>query len=451
MPKTLTEAFREYGIRAEYEGDFVTVLPLTAGLIEDMGGQAPLRNLVGQDVKPGQLVAHSRKDGVSRGLVLNARAENDLSILIRRNDGDYKRVEAGKIDRAYTALVKMSHDARREARAVAEANEKAQADYEAAVERGERVDAPVPAQPTYAAGSFAFLDQFGQSVREAVGLRAGARVISIAEKVEALAAQMEIGRVNSEVLTREEMGRIARERSMREEIGAVNPDHPLALRGAGEPYTKDPEAARNMMSSLPLHRAGIRPYGGASFANAGQLIANIFAVMTTTPMSGLQVQPINPASREAVSQVLGRNRLASWESSRAGTRGAGEGHEWARAALERVGLVLGSAMESYEYEAELFSRDGADVLVISDFNGDYVYSWDSDSRVAEFDVEGRILSTYTEADVPSDERLEEVKAALDDVRFEVQEDEIDFGWDDEPAADADDAPNPFDIEAGPRI
>ena len=446
MPKTLTEAFREYGIRADYEGDFVTLLPLTAALIEDMGGQAPLRALVGQDVKPGQLVAHLRKDGVSRGLVLNARAENDLSILIKRNEGDYKRVEAGKVDRAYTALVKMSHDARREARAVAEANEKARADYEAAIERGDRVEAPVPAQPTYAAGAFDFLEQFGQSVREAVGLRAGARVISIAEKVEALSAQMEIGRVNSETLTREEMQRIARERSMREAIGAVNPNHRLALRAAGEPYTKDPEAARNLMASLPLHRAGIRPTGGASFANAGKLIQNIFAVMTSTPVNGLQVQPITPASREAISQTLGRNRLASWESDRAGVGGTGEGHEWAQAALARVGQVLGAAMESYEYEAELFSRDGADVLVISDFNGDYIYAWDSDSRVAEFDVEGRILSTYTEADVPSDERLEEVKAALDEVRFEVQDEEINFGWDDEPAADA---PNPFDIEAGP--
>lgn len=449
MTKTMSEAFQDFGIRAEYEGDYVTVLPLTAALIEDMGGRGALDRLVRQDVKPGQLVAHMRKDGVSRGLVLNARAENDLSILVRRNDGDYKRVNAGKVDRAYLALVKMAQDARREAKAVAEANEKARADYEVAIDRGDRVDEPVPAVTTYPDGAFNFLEQFGQSVREAVGLRAGARVISIAEKVEALSAQLEIGRANSNSLTREEMERIATERSMREAIGAVNPDHALALRGADQPYTQDPESAREMMASLPLSRAGMRPMGGAGFSNGRDLVQNIFAVMTTTPLSGLQAQPVSPASREAVAQTLGRNRLASWESGPDGENRNGEGQEWAQAALARVGQVLGSAMESYEYRAELYSRDDADVLVISDLNGDYVYAWDSASRVAEFDVEGRILSTYSEADVPSDERLAEVKAALDEVRFDVAGEEIDFGWDDEPEAPQDDAPTPFDIDAGP--
>lgn len=450
MPKTMNEAFRELGMRAEYEGDYVTVLPLTRELIDDLGGAEAVAAKAGQNVTPGQLFAHLRKDGQSRGLVLNARAENDLSILVRRTEGDYRRVEAGKADRAYNELMGMARDARREAKAVAEANARAQADYEAAIERGDHVDQPEMATPTYADDAFDFLPHFGAAVREAIGLRAGARVISVAERVETLGAQLEMGRVNADNLTRDEMDRIARERGMREEIGRLNAGHPLALAGPGEAYTQDPQETRELMSQLPLQRGSGRPVALMMPANFGKLIENIFKVMTTTPVHALYREQISPASREAVAQTLGRNRMATFETGAGVGAGRGAGQEWAQAALARVGTVLGGAMEDYAYRAELFSRDGADVMLISDFNGDYIYAWDSASRVAEFDVEGRILSTYTEDDVPSDERLEEVKSALDDVRFDVDGD-IDFGWDDEPDAGAAGMTDedPFDIDGGP--
>ena len=72
---------RDHGLRAEFNGNPAVVLPLTAELIADMGGDNLVR-AVGSDIAPGQLLASWNEGTERHGQVLNPNAGNNLVILI---------------------------------------------------------------------------------------------------------------------------------------------------------------------------------------------------------------------------------------------------------------------------------------------------------------------------------------------------------------------------------
>jgi len=62
---------------------------------------------------------------------------------------------------------------------------------------------------------------------------------------------------------------------------------------------------------------------------------------------------------------------------------------------------------------------------VRDHVGAYLYSWDSASRVAEINVRDRVLSTFTEADVPTDEMIDAARVTVQELRYDNGA-EIDF-------------------------
>lgn len=417
MPKSINEAFAEHGMRAMYNGNPAMVLPITQNLLEEMNADT-LSAQVGQNVGAGQLMVSWNEGERRNGQILSALAGNDIVFVVPRNDGEMSHFHAADMTRGVTSMIEAEREARREVARVAEENATARADYAAAVERGEHPEEPVDRVATFDPAVFSKVPHLLEATKQAIAMRIEDPFADIVAKSRALSDRYEIGRVNTNVLTADEMAKITEERSLREAIGAQNPGHPLAIAPAAQPYDGDSEAARNVMDDLGLGGDGFSPQQLAALAGNDVIRKEVFSVLTTTPVNSLSARMISANGYESAVQSLARH----------------EERNWAPQALGRVSEVLADRMPGYRFDARMFSHDGADVLLIRDHAGAYAYSWDSESRVAEFDVRGKILSTYGPDDVPSDERLHELRVALQDVRFDNRQ-EIDFTWNDQPEED----------------
>lgn len=422
MPKTFNEAFRERGIRAEFNGNAAVVLPLTAELIEDMGGAAALARAVGSDVAPGQMLASWNEGAERHGQVLNPNAGNNLVLLVERNDGEMTRVMASNLSAAATRLVQMGHDADHDRRAVAAANAKAQDDYQAALDRGENVQAPVDQVPTYGENAFAKVPHLVTAVQEGIDSDIRDPFLDVKSRIDTFMARYELGRANSNVLSREELARVAEYRAMREEIGRLSPNNAVALRPAAEAFAGNGEVdVAGAMRRAGAHQ--VMPLGRATMAGANALASSVFSALTTTPVANVLGAPLSREAYQGMTQELARHQERNWSPQ----------------AIERIGQVFAAKIPGYTFDAKLFSRDGVDMLVVRDATSQgqgaaaIAYAWESASRVLEVNLNDRILSTVTREDIPTDEQMHAARVALQELRFDNGA-EINFGWNDEPAA-----------------
>lgn len=427
MSQEMKAAFTEQALRAEFRGNPAKVLPMTADMIETIGADA-LSETTGQDVSAGHLMVAWMADGQRRGMVLNPNAGNDLTFLVRQNDGEDARFPASDLQRAGISMFEAAREADRDRARVEDENARRQTDHETAVVRGQAFeeDAPEPREPRFAEDAFRNVQGLLTCVQDGVAASLEDPFLDIVAKSKAYATQAEIGRVNSNVLSSEQMEKVTTYRALREEIGYFQPEHELALTPPDQPYDGDCEAARDAVDELPIRGSGFSEAQMEALAGSEVMTREVFGVLTTTPPSQLTAQMLSNADYQAVTQELARDQERTW----------------APEALDRVGQVLGARMPGYEFDARLYTKDDADILLVRDHAGAYLYSWDSASRVAEIDVQDRVLSTYTEADVPTDDQIEAARVAVQDLRYD-NGDEIDFFFGDvDDLEDEADAPDP---------
>ena len=125
MPTSIADAFRMRGIRAEYQGMPAMILPVTAARADELD-QTGIR----QGVCGGQMLL-SWNDATGRnGKVLDIHARNDLTVLIRRNEGSDLRVRADRMPDAAIALLLTEKSALKSAAEVNKANDDALEAYE---------------------------------------------------------------------------------------------------------------------------------------------------------------------------------------------------------------------------------------------------------------------------------------------------------------------------------
>lgn len=414
MSQALKTAFANTALRAEFRDNPAKVLPITRDLIDEVGADT-LRETTGQDVSAGNLMVAWMSDGQRRGMVLNPNAGNEMTFLVERNNGDDARFPASDLQRAAVRMQEANTGAVHERARVAEENDHRQAEHDKLVERGaaHADDAPEPREPEFAEDAFQRVPVLMACVKEGLAASLEDPFMDIAAKSRAYAAQAEIGRVNSAVLSPEEMEKVTTYRALREEIGSLRPDHDLALTPAEAPYDGDNEAAHEAVADLPVRGGGFSDAQMGALAASEVMSKEVFGVLTTTPIGDLSANMLSNADYEAVTQELARH----------------EERTWAPDALQRVSDVLADRMPGYRFEARLFQKDDADMLMIRDHAGAYLYAWDSASRVAEVNVQDRVLSTYTPADVPSDEQIDAARTAVQELRYD-NGDEIDFFFED---------------------
>lgn len=411
MPLTIKTAFAENAMRAEFRGFPAKVLPLTAEMMAEFDGPE-LAETVGRNVQAGNLLVGWMEGAVRRGTVLNPAAQNDLTFLVPLTAGGDERVPAGDLQRAAVRLFEMGRESVRDHLRVAEENEKLQAEHERALEKDPDTPAPELLEPRHPADAFGRVAGLLSCVQAGITATLEDPFADIVEKSRAYAARYEIGRANADVLTPEQMSKVTEYRALREGIGALQPTHELALTPPAAAYEGDGEAARELLEEVPAG-TGFSATQLAAMAGNPVISKEVFGALTTTPAMRVEARMLSAQDRELVLQELGRH----------------EERTWAPEALGRISEILSDRLPGYRFEARLFSKDDADLLLVRDHVGAYLYGWDSASRVAEINVRDRVLSTFTEADVPTDEQIETARTALQELRYDNGA-EIDFFFDD---------------------
>jgi hypothetical protein len=410
---SISAAMKAHGLRAEYNGHPAMILPVTAELAGRIDRSQPR-----QGVTAGQIVA-TWNDGEKRnGTVLDGDAANNLAILVKRNDGTDLRIQAGTAFDAALGVLRARNGARENAAAVVKANETAQAAYERALERGDRVDAPEPREPEFPENAFDEASRLAIFAKElAVTIKADARSdMEIRNKADRFVAK--ITELDRDTLTAEQRGKIDTARKLRAEISMLAPTH---VEAAGAvlppPYQGDGKAASKMIAALPNDPEGISAAQRSIMAMSPDmnLVTRLFSVATTTPAMQVGKMALSHAGFKRIAQDLVKH----------------ENTEHGPAVVARMTAVTKDAMSTYDWEGKLYTKDGADVLLMRDGYAGFAYVWDAASRVNEVNVEETVLLGYSEADIPSDEEIERLQTVLADLRHDNGAD-IDFGWDEEP-------------------
>ncbi len=416
MPLTIREAFAAHALRAEYESQPAMVLPVTDRIAANLADGA----LPDQDVEPGQLLVAWNENGARRGKVLEQNAGNDVVFLIPRSDGTDVRVPASSLRSAALRLIGMAREDVRDRRDALAENDAAQEAFDAAVERGETPEPVVPRIPAFADGAFDRVDDVIRCVDAGIARTLDDPFADIVAKSAALAARYDMGRANANVLTPEQMERITTARALREEIGALQPEHPQALAPAGQPYRGEGKA-KNSVDAMDISGQGFSAAQMSAVAGNPVLVREVFSVLTTTPAQDLVAKHLDATGFASVVQDLARHAE----------------NDWSVDALASVGAVLADRMPGYRFDTRMYTKDDTDILLVRDHAGAYLYAWDRESRVAEINVNDRILSTYSEADVPGDDDLHALRIAVREMRHDNGA-EIDFAWGDAMVENEDD-------------
>lgn len=416
---TLNQAFKAHGLTAVFEGRKAALLPLSNDVLDEIGREK-LESTVGQKIDAGMMMAAwVTEDGKRDGKVLAMDAGNDIRIQIpRQGDAAPLTIFPSDMIAAAETLIKASREAAIDRETVAEANAEARRAYEKALARGEAPDEPEMATPEFAENAFARVPNFVDAVKDGLHATINDR---FAEREAISRANIDmdrLGRLQADALTPKQKAKVREMRDLQREIGRLQPDHPSALAPTDRAYTGTEDmpagaAASEALDTIDISGQGFSPAQMSALSGNQLLREEVFAVLTKTPVSDLKARMLAHQDFVRVAQDLARR----------------EEKTWAPTALDRVGQVLSARMPGYEWEAKLFTKDDADMLLVRDFNGAYLYAWDSASRVEEIDIEGDILFTATKDDVPSDDRLAELKAARDELQIDNGMD-VDFGFDD---------------------
>jgi hypothetical protein len=421
---TINEAFKAHGLKAEYEGMAAVVLPVTAELAADLD-----QSKIAQGVGSGQMLL-SWNDGEKRnGKVIHADARTDVTILIPRNDGEDLRVSAKRMtDAALTLLTaqKASIDDiarvdRKNTKAVTKYEEATTA-FEAAGGRGDVPKEPKVRVAEFDADAFTKVATFVTCVKESQLAIKADPLADIAAKAAADGFTGKMRNLTRNDLTSAQKVMADEARTLKAEIAMLSPEHKDAAAGfVPAAYEGDREAARDMMASLPNDPQGISAAQNSAMAQNPDmnLVNRLFSVATTTPVMQVEKRALSHAGFKTFAQELVKH----------------VNKDAADTILPRMAAVTTDAMEGYKWGGQVYTKDGADILLMRDEYAAFAYAWDSESRVGEINVEATVLQNLTAEDVPTKDELEALRATVEELRHNNGA-EVNFDWDDEPEEDA---------------
>ena len=382
----IRSAIRENGINCEFEGQPGKALLVTAAMLNKFPADADAKY---PDVAAGEAIVtyfDSTTDKV-RGRVVLPGAKNDLTLVIRDKDGDENRIDIGHLT-DFPSAIRAVHD----------------------------IEDNVGIKQSNAL----------QNVKDYVGLAfknvlAKPRLAAPENISAALSFELEGSRRNEAVetqLSAEQLDRITTARALRQTIARINPEHDDALAGVAN-YQSD-YRANALVDGLGVRAMEIPPQMRAALRADRGLSEEVFGAITTTSISDLTAKIIDPKEFEFIRQELRPGLVRNG---------------FAAVIENRLKDIFAERMPSYNgmHEIELYTKGGADVMVVKDHVATYVYGWDTDSRKLEID--GKLA--LTEADVPSEEEIERLRDVLADIRYEVGDDLHFDMFDDEEGADFD--------------
>lgn len=409
MTLTLTKAFAAHGLRAYVNGEPGMVLPMS----EEIHGAIAADELAktGKTVSAGQLIVMANR----KGEVLNMGARNDIRLAITRKDGTEDLIGGayGNYDRVADAhaVIALKREAKRDAKNVVRENERIAKEYASAIQRGETPEEPTYREPKFADDAFDKVVAYVSAV-ETYLANTIEHSFDVEAKSNALDGLSRLKGAQKNVLDAEDLAKAREARELRQRIGELNPNHADAVKPAATAYQADDAgvAASDAVDTLSIEGQGFSDRQMSMLRANPTLCNEVFSVLTTTPPGRLTARKLDHADFETAEQELGRF----------------EEMAWSKTALDGIVEVLKDRMPGYNFKAKIYEVEGADVMLMRDDVGAYLYAWDSASRVAEINVKDEVLYTFTEKDVPSEDELDALRRQVHDMTFEVP-DEISFG------------------------
>lgn len=229
-------------------------------------------------------------------------------------------------------------------------------------------------------------------------------------------------------ITDEQLDKITTARALRETIGRIDPEHEDALVSGGR-YVSEGHA-REVVAEMGVRTTELPSQMMRALKADRRLSQEVFGAITETPIDQLSAQIISREDADGFRQKM-----------RPGLISGG----YAATIKSRLQDIFSEQMPGYKdmYEVELYKKGDADLMLVQDHVASYVYGWDTDSRKLVVADEVAL----TEADVPSDEEIARLRTVLEDLRFDVNgedivfdlfgdvetdadlDDEVDFGFD----------------------
>ncbi|MCE6958744.1 hypothetical protein LAZ40_06745 [Cereibacter sphaeroides] len=439
MPLDVKTLFRDHGITIEFEGARGAGVAISADLLAQID-VADVNAKTGQRVVAGDMLTaviakdefgQPKLDDAGRpkrsGGYLKLGVDNDLVILVPRADqpGEFTRVNASNTRRAAAQLIRMEREAGHEVEAIAAEHAKAVEAHAAAVARGEQVEEPVARLPLHQPEVFGRFHTFVAAAEAVIASELASGFSTVQERKTELMAGLEIRNERRNILTHEEIAKVAEARSLQEKIATLDPAHADAVRKVSGAYTGNGKAAADAVEAMQ-EGLGIRlAQGIPAYGPAASLLKPLMATFTSEDPSKIWTTSIEGMARRRFEQGMGRF----------------ENEEIAAVVRERVEAVMGERMPGYTCELAFFANKGADMLMVNDLGGCRLYVMDSAARTADLDLEA-LDRAPTKDDVPTDERLAQLRATVQELTFDNGA-EIDFAFDDEAPVmeDDDDEPN----------
>lgn len=407
MTLNLGKAFKEKGINVTYKGHAGKMIAVTSALLTDDAYAGTART--GKDLVAGDVIVSWRDEtGAMKGAVIDPLVENDLAILIRKADGSDQSVDASRMDGAIATLAGLIKEDRLDRKATTEANNKAREEYARAEARGQMPEAPIPREPKFVDGAFDRMADLVGCMKARTGAEYRNEFTGPAGATEAANAEFRISKAQADILSYDELQKAREAYMLRSEIAKLE----AGTRTAVEPEMPEDagDAADEQLEALNLSAPEMTAAQVAAMSPNSELIRKAFAPLTKLPLGEIKTQRLSARDANKVLQDLR----------------AHENKDWAPGALAKTRELLTGVMPGYNFTARIFSKDGADLMLVNDQAGPALYAWDSATRVLDYDAAAE-MKIFTVEDVPSEEELQELRNRALELRHDVT-DEIDFDF-----------------------
>ena len=407
MSLNLGKAFKEKGINVTYKGQAGKMLALTDALLTDQTYAGVART--GKDLVAGDIIISWRdQTGAMKGAVIDPMVENDLYILVRRNDGSDHAVGAQRMDQAIASIAGLIKSDRLDRKSVAEANRKAMAAFERAEAQGQVPEEPTLSEAKFADGAFDHMADLVGCMKARTSAEYRNEFTGPAGATEAANAEYRISKAQADLLDHDELSKAREAHMLRAEIAKLEAGTRTA------PAQEMPEdlgqASEAQIEALGLGGPQMSASQVAAMAPNSDLIRKAFAPLTSLPLHSIKTIRLSPRDANKVLQDLRQH----------------ENKDWAPGALAKSRDLLTAVMPGYTFTARIFSKDGADLMLINDQAGPALYAWDSATRVMDYDTASE-MKIFTPDDVPEEEELQALRARALELRHDVTEDiEFDF-------------------------
>ena len=334
MSEAIKAALAANGLRAELRGRRAEILPVTARILDEVGAEA-LAEAAGRRVRPGDLVGFWSPDAAADAQAVGPEEGGVLEFLVQRADGSEMRVAAQDVPLACAALLRASLE-----------GIEARLDAAEAPGRAVPQEASAAPAPGFAEGALRGVPALVECVEQGARAVLDSPAAAPPERSWALTAKYRI-----------DMARLGDAPERQGPDGWIAP----------APEFLDGDGAARAVDSVIAESEGFNEMQMLAQAPNEPLTEEVFGALTSTPPEEIPIFQLSDADHELALRRFEARKEAAW----------------AEPARSRLAGILAERMPDYRFETRFFEHESADVMLVRDHAGAYLYAWDSATRAVD--------------------------------------------------------------------